>query len=158
MTRLRVLALLALVALAAASSAQAGPRTFKVRFTDRVKRTACPKHSPAGAECFLLRSQAHATGWGTVGTGPTLDVEAPQGSAACGQRIHYLQRLRFAHGTVTARVTGPRLCLGRLGTVQRRFSVVRGTGAFAAATGSGTVAIDVQSVGAIETWRGRLAG
>lgn len=140
----------------ASSSGPAGERAFTAQLPDRVAQTSCPAGSPAGAECFLLRSRGHAAGFGTVTAGPTLDVEVPQSSPACGKRTSFTERLRFTHGSVTAKLTGPRLCLGKVGSVRRHFRVIRGTGAFAATIGRGTATIDVQSVGAVEKWRGRL--
>jgi len=152
----RALLLVTFVFSAAACSSSPGARSLSLSFHDRVRSTSCPAGTPEGFGCFLLRSRTQAEGFGNVKTGPTLDVEAPQSSAACGRRITFLQRLRFADGALTARVSGPRFCLYRVGVVRRHFRVVGGTGAFADATGSGAVTVVIESVGAVEKWQGSV--
>ncbi|MHB8506738.1 MAG: hypothetical protein ACYDEN_13640 [Acidimicrobiales bacterium] len=89
--------------------------------------------------------------------GPTLDVEAPQGTPACGAPARYTTTLSTSLGQINIAENGPRLCLGVEGTVQRTFTVTGGTGAYAGAAGSGTISMDILSVGASETWKGNIA-
>jgi hypothetical protein len=70
--------------------------------------------------------------------------------------ITFATRLTTRQGVLEVAERGPRLCLGALGTITRNFRITEGTGRYAGATGSGTAVIDVQSVGAVETWDGNI--
>jgi len=91
-------------------------------------------------------------GYGRLRSGEWLDVEVPQSSPACGRSWTYIERLRTATGSLVVRVTGPRLCLGVVNTVHRRYIVARATGSLDQLHGTGVITLAVLSVGATETW------
>ena len=126
-------------------------------FDDSASTTTCPRRSPAGARCYEINAVADIAPYGKVTLGPTLDVEAPQGTPACGAPARYTTTLSNSLGQIDIVENGPRLCLGVVGTVQRTFTVTGGTGAYAGAAGSGTISMAILSVGASETWKGSIA-
>ena len=130
---------------------------IRLAFDDTATSTTCPPGSPARAECFELSGVTDISPYGKVTLGPTLDVEAPQGTSACGTPAHYTTTLSTSLGRIDIAENGPRLCLGVEGTVQRTFTVTSGTGAYAGASGTGTISMDILSVGATETWKGDIA-
>ena len=91
-------------------------------------------------------------GYGRLRSGEWLDVEVPQSSPACGRSWTYIERLRTATGSLVVRVTGPRLCLGVVNTVHRRYIVARATGSLDQLHGTGVITLAVLSVGATESW------
>ncbi|MHB8325080.1 MAG: hypothetical protein ACYDEA_02080 [Candidatus Dormibacteria bacterium] len=68
----------------------------------------------------------------------------------------FANRWTLAAGEVLIRESGPRLGLGRVGSVTREFPVVGGTLHYTSASGSGRATITVQDVGATETWVGHV--
>ena len=62
--------------------------------------------------------------------------------------------LTGADGTMRVVESGPRLCLDSTTSEPRHFTVVSGKGAYAGATGSGTISLVPESVGATEVWTG----
>ena len=131
--------------------------SVRMVFDDTAVRTTCPPASPAGAECFELSAANDVPPYGSVTLGPMLDVEAPQGSPACGSPAHYATSLSTVSGRLQVAESGPRLCLGVEGTFRRSFTVTGGTGAYAGSSGAGTIVLDVLSAGAQETWTGDIA-
>ena len=125
-------------------------------FGDAVTGARCPRAAPAGAQCFSLTASTATVDFGNLTLGPTLDAEVPAGSPACGKPARYHTTLAGPGGTLAIIEVGPRLCLGNVGTVARHFTVTGGTGQYAGAAGSGSIAMDVQSVGATETWSGMI--
>jgi hypothetical protein len=105
----------------------------------------------------MLTAKTRTPGRGTVRLGPTLDVEAPITSSQCDATAAFTTRLTTADGALFIAERGPRLCLGATGAVKRSFRVAGGSGRYAGASGAGTATIDVLSVGAGESWRGRIA-
>ncbi len=131
--------------------------SIHLAFDDTASTTTCRPGSPAGAQCCELNAAADVPPYGKVTLGPTLDVEAPQGTSACGTPAHYTTTLSTSLSQINIAVTGPRLCLGVEGTVQRTFTVASGTGAYASAAGNGTISMDILSVGASGTSKGNIA-
>ena len=163
---------LALVALLAACGSPPGrpvprrspsPRSTPVaaghvrfQFQDTVVSASCPAGTPSDARCYSLSGSAEVTGLGLVRVGPALDVEVPPTSPLCGQQITFSNVWTLAAGRLLIQETGPRLCLGNIGTVTRQFTVVGGTQRYSSATGSGRAIMTVQVVGATETWIGTV--
>jgi hypothetical protein len=125
-------------------------------FSDTATGTKCPRTAPARAQCFLLTASTGTRDFGNLTLGPTLDAEVPAGSTACGKPARYRTSLAGPGGTLAISEAGPRLCLGNVGTVARHFTVTGGTGQYAGAAGNGSITMDVQSVGATETWSGMI--
>jgi hypothetical protein len=88
---------------------------------------------------------------------PVVDVEYPSSNSLCGASHAFVEKLVFKPGDMLVRVHAPYLCLGVIGTTQRTFTVVSGTGRFAPDSGSGTVQFNTMSVGASESWQGTLS-
>lgn len=126
---------------------------FRLSFADTATPTRCPRRSAAGAECYLLTA---STDGDRIRLGPTPDAEVPAGSPDCGATAIYRTRLTTPIGYISILERGPRLCLGALGAVPRTFDVTGGTGRYRHAGGGGTIAFDVQAVGATEVWAGRI--
>lgn len=143
----------------ASSSGRVTPLAGAVHlvFMDTATSTRCPSRTPAKDDCFRLTAAANVAGHGTVRLGPTLDIEAPSGTRQCGAATTFTTRLTTAQGTLRVIEGGPRLCLGALATVTRKFRIAGGSGRYAHATGSGTAVINVLPVGASETWSGQIA-
>lgn len=112
------------------------------------------RRAPSGAECFSLTGSATDPAFGVVEIGPTLDPEVSASSPLCGKPARYSTVLTGIGGTMTVAESGPRLCLDSTASEPRQFTVVRGTGVYAGATGSGTISMMPQSVGAFEVWTG----
>lgn len=125
-------------------------------FTDTATPTKCPPRTPAGEECFTLTASTTLPGHGTISLGPTLDIEAPSSSSQCGATTTFTTRLTTAQGVIDVNEHGPRLCLQALGTIKRDFQITGGSGPYVHATGTGTATIDVQTVGATESWAGQI--
>ncbi len=83
-------------------------------------------------------------------------MEVPVTSPLCGQKFTFSNLWTLAAGELLIQETGPRLCLGNIGSVTREFTVVGGTQRYASAGGSGRATITVQAVGATETWVGQV--
>jgi hypothetical protein len=121
-------------------------------FTDQVANAKCPPRSPGSAQCFRITLAGTLAGNGRLRSGGWLDVEVPPSSPACGKPWTYIERLRTATGSLVVRATGPRLCLGVVRTVRRRYIVARATGSLDQLHGAGVITLAVLSVGATETW------
>ena len=125
-------------------------------FSDTATRKGCPRRTPARDECFVLTATSQIPHHGTIRLGPAIDIEAPSSSGRCGSPITVPDRLTSTEGILDVSERGPRLCLGAVGNVSRRFRVTGGTGRYLGATGAGNVTIDVEPVGAFETWSGSI--
>jgi hypothetical protein len=138
----------------AASPARTKPASAAAPFTitDQAPRAKCPPRSPKSAQCLQITLAGTLAGYGRLRSGGWLDVEVPQSSPGCGRPWTYTERLKTATGSLMVRATGPRLCLGALTTVRRRYTVARATGTLSQLHGAGVITLAVLSVGATETW------
>ena len=126
---------------------------------DRVQNSAsvaCPSGTPTTAQCFILVETANSPQRGAVSVDPVLDIEYPPDQPQCGATSVFTEHLHLHGGDVVVQVSGPYLCLGAVGTTQRRFTLVSGTGQFAGVTGSGSIQFSTLSFGAVESWQGTL--
>jgi hypothetical protein len=89
---------------------------------------------------------------GQVTAGGWFDIEAVPETRACGQQVHYTERILTTKGGLTVRATGPRLCEGVVGTFHRMYTVIRAAGGLRHIRGHGVITLTVLSSGATETW------
>ena len=149
----------ALAMLVAACGAPRSKESFTLTLRDSVRNStnvACPPHTSAGAQCFVLIERGHSPQLGAARVVPVLDVEYPPGNSLCGASHSFVEKLAFDRGDLVVKVEAPYLCLGVIGTTRRTFRALSGTGRFATDTGSGTVRFETMSVGASERWEGTL--
>lgn len=133
---------------------------FTLTLQDSVRNStnvACPPRTSAGAQCFVLVEAGDSPQLGAVAVAPVLDVEYPPGNPFCGAMHAFVEKLIFHPGDLLVRVQAPYLCLGAVGTTRRTFTVMSGTGRFAADSGSGAVQFNTMSIGASENWEGNLS-
>jgi hypothetical protein len=94
---------------------------------------------------------------GDVSVIPVLDVEFPSTSPHCAAAVSFTETLDVAEAsTLSVRIHGPYLCSDVVGTTQRTYAIVSGTGRLSGASGSGSIAFDVSGCCATETWQGTL--
>lgn len=129
---------------------------INLTFSDTATATACPPNTPAGEDCFRLTASTAMPGHGTIGLGPTLDIEAPSTSRQCGAITTFTTRLTTTQGLIVVKERGPRLCLSTLETVKRDFLITGGSGSYVHAAGAGTVTMTTLTVGATEIWAGHI--
>lgn len=129
---------------------------ISLSFTDTATPAGCPPRTPAGDNCFTLTASTAVPGHGTIGLGPTLDIEAASGSRQCGATTTFTTRLTTPQGAIAVRERGPRLCLNTLETVKRDFQITGGSGQYLRAAGAGTITMSTLSIGATETLAGHI--
>jgi hypothetical protein len=104
---------------------------------------ACPPGEPAGSDCFSIANSGAVRGLGTVSESGTLVIEAPDTACEVFQSTPVLTVA--GKGTIELSVRTPTgACVdGSCGcgnvNVTQQLTVSGGTGAYAAASGSGTV-------------------
>lgn len=104
---------------------------FTLSLRDSVRNAtsvACPTHTSAGAQCFVLVEIGHSPQLGAARVAPVLDVEYPQGSKRCGASHSFTEKLIFHQGDLRVRVRAPYLCLGVIGTTRRHSRLLPGAG------------------------------
>lgn len=116
---------------------------------------ACPAGTPKHAHCYLLVESGDSPQLGAVTVAPVMDVEFPT-QPPCGKSHRFVETLKFRSADLIVRVTAPYLCLGAVGTTERRFVVESGTGRFVGYSGSGSIEFDTLASGAVESWTGIL--
>jgi hypothetical protein len=143
-------------ALTMVGEARGATRQLEMRFADLVAGTTCPQQAGA-ATCYSLSGRASAPGFGPIAVGPLIDVEVGQSDPRCGTSASADETLRFIGATLSVRIAGPTLCLGRTGSFARTFTVLGGTGVLVGASGSGSAPITILSQGASESWHGEIS-
>ena len=128
------------------------PASPQIILTDEAARASCPSAVPRGAECFRIELSGTSAILGDVTSGGWLDVEVASTSRACGQTTHHRERVVSTRGWLTVRVSGPRLCLGAVGSTRYKYAVLKAGGGLRSLHGTGSITLNVMNVGATETW------